>query len=221
LVAGTVSAAREEILARIRAGTADVPAGEQPAWERQPEESRSPEKEELVALFIARLHDYGARVTVADAEGVGVAVADALGRHGARRFAAPAGLPLSWRPLALELVRDSPSLGNLELEEIGAALTGCAMAIAETGTIVLTGGPTEGRRVLTLLPDVHVCVVRRDDIVADVPDALAALAANRRPIVFVSGPSATSDIELERVEGVHGPRNVEVVVVDLPAGELR
>jgi L-lactate dehydrogenase complex protein LldG len=220
-VAVAVSAAREEILDRIRVATADVPADEPPAWQRQAKESSAAEKGELVALFAARLGDYGAGVTVADADGVGVAVADALGRHGAGRFAAPAGLPLSWRPLALELVRDSPPLGSLELEEIGAAVTGCAMAIAETGTIVLTGGPTEGRRILTLLPDVHVCVVRSDDVVADVPDAVAALTANRRPIVLVSGPSATSDIELERVEGVHGPRNLEVVVVDSPAAEPR
>ena len=98
------------------------------------------------------------------------------------------------------------------LDGVDTVLTGCALAIAETGTVVLDGGPRCGRRALTLVPDHHVCVVDAGQVVAGVPDAIAALAP-RAPLTFVSGPSATSDIELERVEGVHGPRRLEVVVV--------
>jgi L-lactate dehydrogenase complex protein LldG len=116
----------------------------------------------------------------------------------------------------VELVPDDPPLAARTLDEIGAALTGCALAIAETGTIVLDGAEASGRRALTLVPDLHVCVVHEEQIVASVPDAvdrLAEAARAGRPITLVSGPSATSDIELDRVEGVHGPRRLEVLVV--------
>ena len=112
--------------------------------------------------------------------------------------------------------RGTSDIPPAELDGFDAALTGCALAIAETGTIVLDGGPESGRRALTLVPDYHLCVVRADQIVASVPDAIAALADaahDGRPITFVSGPSATSDIELERVEGVHGPRKLDIFVV--------
>jgi L-lactate dehydrogenase complex protein LldG len=112
---------------------------------------------------------------------------------------------------------DGPHIPPADLEQFDAALTGCALAIAETGTIVLDGGPESGRRALTLVPDHHICVVRAEQIVASVPEAIAALepaARAGRPITFVSGPSATSDIELERVEGVHGPRKLDVFVVE-------
>jgi L-lactate dehydrogenase complex protein LldG len=114
------------------------------------------------------------------------------------------------------MVPDSADIPPARLDAYDAALTGCALAIAETGTVVLDGGPASGRRALTLVPDHHLCVVRSDQIVATVPDAIAALAPaarEGRPITFVSGPSATSDIELERVEGVHGPRKLDVFVV--------
>lgn len=211
-MAVAVSDSRQIILARIRAATADVPPGEEATWRRRPAPG-APKGGDLKARFVGRLRDYGAGVKVVPAAAVGEAVAEALRRRGAGRCAAAAGLPPSWAPPGLELVPDEPPLDNLRLEQLGAAVTGCALAIAETGTLVLAGGPAEGRRALTLLPDLHVCVVRGADIVADVPEAIAALAAERRPVVFVSGPSATSDIELERVEGVHGPRKLEVVVV--------
>jgi L-lactate dehydrogenase complex protein LldG len=115
-----------------------------------------------------------------------------------------------------QAVEDGPHIAPAELDGFDAALTGCALAIAETGTIVLDGGALSGRRALTLVPDHHLCVVRAEQIVASVPEAITALAEaarDRRPITFVSGPSATSDIELERVEGVHGPRKLDVLVV--------
>jgi L-lactate dehydrogenase complex protein LldG len=116
----------------------------------------------------------------------------------------------------VELVVDEPALSAQALDQLDGVLTGCALAIAETGTIVLDGGERSGRRALTLVPDWHVCVVEADAVVAGVPDAVATLAgaaAEGRPITLVSGPSATSDIELDRVEGVHGPRNLDVIVV--------
>jgi L-lactate dehydrogenase complex protein LldG len=111
---------------------------------------------------------------------------------------------------------DSPELSPQDLDAVDSALTGCALAIAETGTIVLDGSPACGRRMLTLVPDHHICIVRADQVVAGLPDAIEALgeaAREGRPLTFVSGPSATSDIELQRVEGVHGPRKLDVIVV--------
>jgi L-lactate dehydrogenase complex protein LldG len=112
----------------------------------------------------------------------------------------------------IDVARDDPPLSVEALDGVDTVLTGCALAVAETGTIVLDGGPACGRRALTLVPDHHVCVVRAAQVVAQVPDAVAALPRSA-PLTFVSGPSATSDIELERVEGVHGPRRLDVVVV--------
>jgi L-lactate dehydrogenase complex protein LldG len=119
----------------------------------------------------------------------------------------------------VELVPET-ELDVAELDRLGAALTGCALAIAETGTIVLDGGPQQGTRRLTLVPDIHVCVVEERAIVGGVPEAMARVAETlrtpRNAVTFVSGPSATSDIELDRVEGVHGPRTLRVLVVASP-----
>jgi L-lactate dehydrogenase complex protein LldG len=136
-------------------------------------------------------------------------------RHGARRLAIARGLEPAWCPEGLDLVEE-PELSVEELDAVDGVITSCALAIAATGTIVLDAGPGQGPRRLTLVPDLHVCVVREDQIVPGVPQAVAALkeaAEHGRPLTFVSGPSATSDIELDRVEGVHGPRRLEVVLV--------
>jgi L-lactate dehydrogenase complex protein LldG len=124
----------------------------------------------------------------------------------------------------VEVVVDDPPLSPRQLDGLDGVLTGCALGIAETGTIVLDGGARSGRRALTLVPDYHLCIVEAATIVAGVPDgvaALAAAAAEGRPITLVSGPSATSDIELDRVEGVHGPRTLDVLVVSSAAGRSR
>jgi L-lactate dehydrogenase complex protein LldG len=128
------------------------------------------------------------------------------------RIGVPAGLPAAWRPPGA--VEDH-GLTPRELDALDGVLTGCTVAIAETGTLVLAAGPAEGRRALTLVPDLHVCVVRPTQVVETVPEAFEALRGlERRPLTFVSGPSATSDIELQRVEGVHGPRTLVVLILE-------
>jgi L-lactate dehydrogenase complex protein LldG len=133
--------------------------------------------------------------------------------RGVRRLGVPPGLPPRWRPAGVVLVEDD-GLAPQELDALDGVVTGCTLAIAETGTIGLTGGPADGRRALTLVPDLHVCVVEEGRILELVVEGIRALAAaGTGPITLVSGPSATSDIELERVEGVHGPRRLVVLVV--------
>ncbi|WP_067179033.1 LutC/YkgG family protein [Microtetraspora niveoalba] len=172
--------------------------------------------ERLIDLLAERLRDYRAIVhVVAEAEAASV-VEEALARRKAARLVVPDGLPPSWlhprkAGVPYETVGDDPELSPADLDRVDGVITGCAVAIAETGTIVLDAGPGQGRRALTLLPDYHLCVVSADRIVAGVPDAVARLSPER-PLTWISGPSATSDIELDRVEGVHGPRTLEVVI---------
>jgi len=132
-----------------------------------------------------------------------------------RRVVAPTGVPEAWLT-GVNAVRDDPPLDNDQLDASDGVLTTCALAIAQTGTIVLDGGPGMGRRALTLLPDYHLCVVRTDQLVGSVPEAIRAIQDPTRPLTFISGPSATVDIEMTRVRGVHGPRRLEVVVATTP-----
>jgi len=222
---GTVGApnAREEILGRIRRAVAGVPGA---PGTRAGSASGIPRgyldahvHEGLAALLAENLADYRAHVHHArsDAE-VATLVAGLLAGP---RLVAPDGLPESWIPRSAEPLRDDPPLTPAALDAVDAVLTGCALAIAETGTIVLDAGPGQGRRVLTLIPDHHICVIRADDqIVASLPHAVARLDPSR-PQTWIAGPSATSDIELDRVEGVHGPRRLDVILVggDWPGTE--
>src|SRR5665647_2856745 len=142
------------------------------------------------------------------------AIAESLA--GARNVIVPGGFPHSWLPVGLDAVRDEPALSAHELDAVDAVVTGAAAGIAVTGTIILDHTAGQGRRALTLVPDLHVCVVTEDQVVGDVPEAIAALGASvdgGRPLTWISGPSATSDIELTRVEGVHGPRTLRVILV--------
>jgi L-lactate dehydrogenase complex protein LldG len=207
--------AREEILARIGAAlgpapaVADVPRAYHRAGSGPPAGDPA-----VVARFCERAAEYRATVRRVERGALEDAVVEACRERGARRLAVPPGAPHHLP--GLELLIDDPPISAGVLDQVDGVLTGCALAIAETGTIVLDGGDRSGRRALSLVPDFHVCLVEAERIHAAVPDAIAALApaaAEGRPLTFVSGPSATSDIELERVEGVHGPRTLVILVL--------
>ena len=192
--------ARDEVLGRVRSAL-----GEAPVVPDVPRDYHGQEAVEVdVDLFCERVADYKATVHRVAAADVARAVREVLAGHRAERVAG-----------TIEGFEDA-SLGVRELDALDGVVTGCALGIAETGTIVLDGAEDSGRRALTLVPDLHLCVIHEEQIVATVPDAvgrLAEAARAGRPITLVSGPSATSDIELDRVEGVHGPRRLEVLVV--------
>ncbi|HEY2795231.1 MAG TPA: LUD domain-containing protein, partial [Micromonosporaceae bacterium] len=138
-------------------------------------------------------------------------IAQVLTARGRRRMIAPADLPEEWRIPGVDWTLDDPALDIDTMAASDGVLTGCSAAIAETGTIILDSGVAQGRRALTLLPDYHLCVIRAEQIVGTVPEAIARVRPDR-PITFISGPSATSDIEFNRVEGVHGPRTLDVII---------
>ncbi len=205
--------AREEVLARIRAalGSGAGAAAGVPRAYRTGADLDAPA---LIALLTDRLHDYGTAVRRCGPDGVPAAVRQALAERGARRVVLPAGLDLTVPGGAglhgVTLIADD-DLSPAALDAVDGVITTAALAIAETGTVVLDGGPGQGRRVLSLIPDYHLCIVSTSQIVGIVPEALARLAPDR-PLTWISGPSATSDIELDRVQGVHGPRTLEVIL---------
>jgi L-lactate dehydrogenase complex protein LldG len=208
--------ARDVVLARVRRALADVPVAEEPGAVEVPRAYAEHEAAGTLERFVERVSDYGAGVTQVASANVAPAIAEVCRSAGVARFAVPSDLPGEWLPHDLETVQDVAPGVEL-LDEVGAAVTGCAFAIAETGTLVFDAGARQGRRALTLVPDFHVCVVEETQVVDGVPAAMRRLAPvlrdERRPVTFVSGPSATSDIELSRVEGVHGPRRLGLVVV--------
>ncbi|MFC5952378.1 lactate utilization protein C [Pseudonocardia lutea] len=199
--------AREEILGRVRAALADVPAAETPADVAVDRPEPRPTTAVDVELFAERVADYKATVVRCTPEDLPTHLAAAL--EGVLRLLVPADLPEELRPA--DAILDE-QLSTAELDAVDGVLTTAALGIAETGTIVLDHGPGQGRRAATLVPDLHVCVVRTDQVVADVASAVARLDPTR-PLTWISGPSATSDIELDRVEGVHGPRTLTVLLV--------
>jgi L-lactate dehydrogenase complex protein LldG len=168
--------------------------------------------EPLLSLLAERLTDYHALVRVTTAAMLAGEISSALQHRDARTVVVPPELRLPLPAFAEVTVDDG--LSAAELDSFDAVITGAAVAIAETGTIILDGSPDQGRRAITLVPDYHLCVVTADQVVHLVPEAVARLAAAAtKPLTWISGPSATSDIELERVEGVHGPRTLEVILV--------
>jgi L-lactate dehydrogenase complex protein LldG len=201
------------MLGRIREALADGQSAPEVPRDYRRRDSRG--RSEVIDLFAERAAEYRATVTRTRATDLPATLTDLCRRRGAKRVAVPPGLAHEWRPGGVELVPDRP-LGAHELDGLDGTLTGAAIAIAETGTIVLDGGSGQGRRALTLVPDYHLCIVREDQIVGLVPEAVEALepaVRTGRPLTFIAGPSATSDIELNRVEGVHGPRTLDIVVV--------
>ena len=200
------------MLARIRSSIANAPDSPEVLYAIRERDER--DQTAIMEDFIERLLDYKAIVTRTHTVDLPQAIADACEQHDMLRLVVPADLPQNWVPSTVTALRDEPSLSLAELNESSGVLTGCALAIAQTGTIILDGGANQGRRALSLVPDRHLCVVRAEQVVGLVPEAIAVLAKRAtRPMTLISGPSATSDIELSRVEGVHGPRTLHVFLV--------
>jgi L-lactate dehydrogenase complex protein LldG len=218
---------KDRILARIRAANSGQGNGQprsaediDAAYEALNRDYlRAHHEAGITGLFAERAADYRAVVERVPGSGLAAAVARVLAARAEAvpgSFVIPDGLPAGWLaelPGEITLARDEPPLPAAELDRLSGVVTGCAAAIAETGTIILDHGPGQGRRALTLVPDFHLVVVRADQVAADLADAFARLDP-ARPHTLISGPSATSDIELIRVEGVHGPRNLHVLIAE-------
>jgi L-lactate dehydrogenase complex protein LldG len=210
------TAARERILGRIREalpGKVQDVQGSHASLARLYRRAGELTGDECVELLIDRLLDYDVEVLqVADESGIADAVADGLLAHGEHSVVAAASFPTSWLPEAMVVVRDT-GLSTAELEAQTTVLTTCEVAVASTGTILLVHEGMQGRRAMTLLPDHHVCLVRRDQVVETLGEALMVMAPHaRKPMTTISGPSATSDIEMTRIRGVHGPRRLTVIL---------
>lgn len=207
----TTPTARDTVLGRIRdaLALAPTPGTEIPRAYRT---GRTLPDGDRLTLLTDRLVDYKAQVHPCTADRTADVVAEVLRGHGARRIGVPAGLDEQWLvSYDGEVQRDSADIPAPSLDALDGVVTASAVSCAETGTIFLDGSPDQGRRALSLVPDLHVCVVDLSSVVAGVPEAVARLVPER-PTTLISGPSATSDIELERVEGVHGPRTLAVVI---------
>ncbi|MER7480108.1 lactate utilization protein C [Streptomyces sp. NPDC126510] len=205
---------RERVLGRVRRALANAPADEAPITRDYLREHGRRTAAETVELLAENLADYRAVVHRTDAGGLAALIAGLLEKHGSASVLVPPGLNEEWLA-ATEVARvaDQAESTPEELDRVDSVLTACAVAIAETGTIVLDGSPDQGRRRITLVPDHHICVVRvPGQVVSSVPQGLERLDP-ARPLTWISGPSATSDIELDRVEGVHGPRTLEVILI--------
>ncbi len=212
--------ARDEILSRIRTALADHPDGGSVDRAYRQADPGPDAAADALPLLVERITDYKATVHQATTRSAPGVIETAVAARGARRLVVPAGFPadlladLVTVP-GIEFVHDDPLLSAADLDATDGVLTLSRLAIAETGTIVLDAGPGQGRRALTLVPDYHLCVVHAATVVRGVPEAIAQLATTdpTRPLTWISGPSATSDIELQRVEGVHGPRTLVVVLI--------
>ena len=205
--------ARDDILAAIRAGRDSVAEMDlEPAYIRHCQLGHA----ERIGRFARRLADYHVTVLRALSAGsVGDIVARQLAARRIASVAVPDDLPAAWCPMGMMLHRES-ALSHADLDRVSGVITGCLLGVAETGTIVLDGGRHQGGRALTLLPDYHICVVFESQVVGIMPEAIEGIRASvldGAAITFISGPSATADIELDRVEGVHGPRTLDVVIV--------
>ncbi|MGJ5895036.1 LutC/YkgG family protein [Streptomyces niveiscabiei] len=210
---------RERVLGRVRRALADVAVDDAPIERGYLREHGGLSPAECVELLAENLADYRAIVHRTDAGELPALIGRLLTERGSTSVVVPPGLDAGWLSASgVERVADVQDGTPDELDRVHSVVTGCALAVAETGTIVLDGGPDQGRRRITLVPDHHICVVRvPDQVVSSVPQALERLDP-LRPLTWISGPSATSDIELDRVEGVHGPRTLEVILVSSDNG---
>jgi L-lactate dehydrogenase complex protein LldG len=212
------NSARAEVLRRIREAKGGVASAEtvRAGWsaiERRYRWEATRSREAILELLVDRLQDYDAHVVRAVHVDVRTAAARMLGERKVRRMVVPAGLVAEWLPGGVEFVVDK-GLPAAELDRVDGVMTGATLAIAETGTVVLQNVAGQGRRAVTLVPDYHLCVVRVEDVVETVPEAIHRLqAAAGLATTFVSGPSATADIEMTRIKGVHGPRFLDVILV--------
>lgn len=208
-----MNSARETILAAI--GKSGDPEAEYDAIERTYQTIGILDKNKKLDLFIHRLVDYGTGVHRCAHSEIATTIADKLRERAAGNIAVPKDIPREWLPTGFQFTPDDEVTYD-QLESCGGVITGCAVAIADTGTIVLDGAASQGRRALTLLPDYHLCVVFETQVYETVPEAMHILSpAISRPLTLISGPSATADIEMTRIQGVHGPRYMDVVLVSL------
>ena len=212
------------ILGRIRSALTDVPdvaaaddVAVDWAYGQRPEGAA----DDMIGLFVERVEDYKAVVNWVSADELPTRIANAFTDHGVTSAVVPAGAPAAWheavKAAGITVVTDDPVLSHQQLDATGGVVTASRVGIAETGTIVLDHADDQGRRALSLVPDLHVCVIAADQVVSDVPEAVVRLQPSidaRQPLTWISGPSATSDIELNRVEGVHGPRTLHVLLVN-------
>ncbi|HYO32703.1 MAG TPA: lactate utilization protein C [Nocardioidaceae bacterium] len=194
--------AREDVLASVRRALAGADRTSPDVLRRYREAEPAGD---LLELFVERVEDYRATVTRCPDSLVEQTIMEVIGE---RSVVVPAALPWTVSGAVID-----DHLSASDLDDIEAVVTAAAAGIAVTGTIVLDHSPDQGRRVISLIPDLHVCVIRAEQVLLAVPDAFATLDP-RRPQTWISGPSATSDIELQRVEGVHGPRNLHIVLVE-------
>jgi L-lactate dehydrogenase complex protein LldG len=212
------NSSRAEVLRRIReakggVASADAVRARWSAIERWYRREATRPREAVLELLEDRLRDYDARVVRAGHSEVATGAARMLGERKVRRMVVPAGLTAEWLPSGVEFVVDE-GLAAVELDAVDGVMTGATLAIAETGTVVLQNVSGQGRRAVTLVPDYHLCVVRVEDVVQTVPEAMARLQSTAGlATTFVSGPSATADIEMTRIKGVHGPRFLDVILV--------
>jgi len=230
--------ARDEVLARIRtalgsargeaagevSGASAIPRRYRRADAAAPrdfpgEPAGAGQRARLVDLLVDRLIDYRATVTRTEPAGVAAVLAQRLSQHRIESVLVPDGFDERWLDAVTAERRTDDALTPAQLDGIDGVLCTCTLAIAETGTIVLDSGPGQGRRALSLVPDYLLIVLTSDQIVAGVPEAVARLDSSR-PLTWISGPSATSDIELNRVEGVHGPRTLDVILIDSEAAGI-
>jgi L-lactate dehydrogenase complex protein LldG len=215
---GAVTSSREEILQRVRTATGGASTAEaaRAAWSAVPRRYKragTREREIVLELLEDRLRDYDATVVRCERDGVARSVAGMLSERGKRRLVVPAGFVPEWLPVGFEFVVDE-ELPAMELDGVDGVVTGSTVAVAETGTVVLQNVAGQGRRAATLVPDYHLCLVRVEDVVETVPEALDRLrGTSGLATTFVSGPSATADIEMTRIKGVHGPRFLDVILI--------